>query len=120
MCKGGSKTTQTSSNKVDPEQMKLFTQNYQSAQNVANTPFQSYSGERVAPANPMLNQSFDLYGNIGANSTGASTLDWAKNLTAGAANYRFNPINAQQVSINLSAWETSRRKRSRMPICRPT
>jgi hypothetical protein len=99
MCKGGNKTTQTSNNKVDPEQMKLFMQNYQSGQNVANSPFQPYTGERVAPQNSMLNQSFDAFGNIGANNTGASTLDWAKNLTSRAADYRFDPIAASQIGV---------------------
>src|SRR5579871_1094778 len=100
MCKGGSKTAQTSSNTVDPQQMKLFMQNYQSGQDVANTPFQPYTGERVAPANPALTQSFDLYSNIGANNAGASTLDLAKNLTGRAANFQFDPIAASNIGVD--------------------
>lgn len=100
MCKGGNKTTQTTSNTVDPQQMKLFMQNYQSGQDVANTPFQPYTGERVAPANPVLSQSFDLYNNIAANNTGASTLDVAKNLTGRAANFQFNPIAASNIGVD--------------------
>lgn len=102
MGKGG-KTTQTSSNKVDPEQMKLFMQNYRSGQDVANMPFQAYTGERVAPGNPALNQSFDMFGNIGTNNTGASTLDWAKNLTQRGANYQFQPLQVGDVAPHMLA-----------------
>src|SRR5262245_57392424 len=98
MCKGGNKTTQTTNNKVDPEQMKLFMQNYQSAQDVANTPFQPYTGERVAPANPMLNQSFDMLGNIAGNNTGSASLASAADRLKGLAGYAPQSVQSQALS----------------------
>jgi hypothetical protein len=49
---GGSSKTQ-STNTVDPQLMALYQQNYAAAQNVANTPFQPYTGEQVAPFSPL-------------------------------------------------------------------
>jgi hypothetical protein len=49
---GGSSKTE-SSNTVDPQLMALYQQNYATAQSVANTPFQPYTGERVASFSPL-------------------------------------------------------------------
>src|SRR6185312_14210047 len=48
---GGGSKTETTTNKVDPALMALYQQNYASAMDVANTPYQPYTGERVAGFN---------------------------------------------------------------------
>jgi hypothetical protein len=48
---GGSQTT-TTKNETDPQIKALMLQNYSDASNVANTPFQPYTGQRVAGFTP--------------------------------------------------------------------
>lgn len=49
---GGGSTTQTTKNETDPQLKALMLSNYSTAQGVADTPFQAYTGQRVAPTNP--------------------------------------------------------------------
>jgi hypothetical protein len=75
---GGGKTTQTSENKIDPALMALYNQNYQRALQIADTPFQPYTGERVAGFTPTQTQAHQMVGDIATGRTGADTLDRAK------------------------------------------
>lgn len=90
---GGSKKT-TQETKVDPGLMSLYNQNYQSASGIANQPFQPYTGEMVAPANPMQNQAFGMFGNIANNNTGAATLNSGIGATQGVAGFQPNNVTA--------------------------
>src|SRR5690242_12192887 len=75
---GGGKTTQTSENKIDPALMALYNQNYQRALQIADTPFQPYTGERVAGFTPTQTQAHQMVSDIATGRTGADTLDQAK------------------------------------------
>src|SRR5690242_10184103 len=55
---GGSSHTETS-NKVDPALMALYNQNYNRASQLADQPFQPYTGERVAGFNANQNAGFN-------------------------------------------------------------
>ena len=82
------KTSATQSNKIDPAQLALFNQNYAKANEIADRPFQPYTGEMIAPANPMLDQSFGMFGDIANNNIGASTLNSAIDAMKGVAGYQ--------------------------------
>lgn len=75
---GGGKTTQTSENKIDPALMALYNQNYARATAIADTPFQPYTGERVAGLTSGQRQAYGMVSDIAAGRTGADTLDQAK------------------------------------------
>src|SRR6266702_1433985 len=84
---GGSTHTE-SSNKIDPQLMALYQQNYATASDVANAPFQPYSGERVAGFN--TNQ---LAGNnallaAATDPTAINGISRAQNSAGGLMNYR--------------------------------
>src|SRR5258705_1989838 len=98
MSGGSSKKQETTSNQIDPMQLALFNQNYAKANAVADRPFQPYSGEMIAPANPMLNQSFGMFGDIANNNIGASTLNSAIDATKGVEGFQPLNVNAPNVS----------------------
>lgn len=75
---GGGKTTQTSENKVDPALMALYNENYQRASAIADTPFQPYSGERVAGFTPAQLQAQSMLSDVATGHTGSGTLAQAK------------------------------------------
>lgn len=118
---GGGKTTQTSENKIDPALMALYNQNYQRALQIADTPFQPYTGERVAGFTPTQTQAHQMVSDIATGRTGADTLDQAKagynNLmnyapaqiaapgAVQAADVRASPITAEMLrDTDLSAY----------------
>ncbi len=78
---GGSKTT--TSNTVDPSLMALYQQNYQSASNLANTPYKPYTGEGVAPLSPDQAQAESILGNLATNPQFGSILNSATNSVQG-------------------------------------
>src|SRR5258705_13850771 len=88
MSGGSSKKQETTSNQIDPMQLALFNQNYAKANAVADRPFQPYTGEMIAPVNPMLNQSVGMFGNIANNTIGASTLNCAMDEAKGISGYQ--------------------------------
>ena len=77
----GSKTTTT--NSVDPKLMALYQQNYQSAQNLANTPYAPYSGSGVAPLTPEQTQSEGILSGVATNPAYGSALTNAQNAVSG-------------------------------------
>jgi hypothetical protein len=83
---GGSKTTTTSSNQIDPELMKLYNQNYARANEIADRPYQPYIGERVAKFTPWQLQGMDALAGIAQNNVGADTLAQARSIYNGVAN----------------------------------
>src|SRR5437764_522372 len=70
----------------------MLQSNVQRATGIADLPYQSYDpSSTVAPSNPSLNSSWDMFNNIGANGTGAPALSFAQDVTKGVAGYQ--PIN---------------------------
>jgi hypothetical protein len=78
---GGSKTT--TSNTVDPKLMALYQQNYNSASALANTPYQPYTGQGVAPLSSNQTQAESILGNLASNPQFGSTLNNATNAVQG-------------------------------------
>lgn len=91
---GGGKTTQTSENKIDPALMALYNQNYARATAIADTPFQPYTGERVAGFTPTQLQAQDMLSGIANNHTGSDTLTQAKAGYGNLMNYSPSQITA--------------------------
>ena len=96
MSGGGS--TQVQKNELDPQLKAMYMQNYATAMNVANTPFQAYSGERVAPLNVTQNGANDLFRGIAGNNVGKSMLDQASSAMGGMLSYRPQTINASPIA----------------------
>ncbi|HKU64443.1 MAG TPA: hypothetical protein VJQ06_05245 [Rhizomicrobium sp.] len=94
----GGGTTQVQKNELDPQLKALYMQNYGTAMNVANTPFQAYSGERVAPLNVTQNSANDLFRSIAGNNVGKSMLDQASSAMGGMLSYRPQTINASPIA----------------------
>ena len=80
----GSKTT--TSNTIDPKLMALYQQNYNTAQGVANRPYQPYTGELVAPFTPAQVQSQGLLSNLATGDTGNAALASAVSGAGGILN----------------------------------
>ncbi len=102
------KSGSSSSNTIDPQIKQLLMNNYSTAQGVANTPFQPYTGDRVAPFTPT--QMAGQEGLIGAanNPTGTNTINNAAGVVNGVANYSpadvqkwMNPYTDSVVSASL-------------------
>jgi len=70
---------QTTSNTIDPKLMALYNQNYQSASNLANTPYTPYSGQGVAPLTPQQQQAEGILGGVATNPQFGQTLGDATN-----------------------------------------
>src|SRR5690348_2491416 len=80
----GSKTT--TSNTVDPKLMALYQQNYKMAQDVANRPYQPYTGELVAPFTPTQTQAQGILSNLATGNTGDAALASATSGAGGILN----------------------------------
>ena len=78
---GGSKTT--TSNTVDPKLMALYQPNYNAASALANTPYQPYTGQGVAPLSSDQTQAESILGNLATNPQFGSTLNNATNAVQG-------------------------------------
>lgn len=104
---GGSKTTQSTT--TDPALMALYNKNYDQASQVANTPFQPYTGERVAPFSATQQQGQAGILAAANNPTATNNLNSATNNVGGLLGYQpqqiaaptqvnSNPITAGQLS----------------------
>lgn len=91
---GGGSTTQVTKNETDPQLKALMLQNYSTASGVADTPFQAYTGERVAGFNPT--QVAGQAGLLGAanDPTSANGLNQAAGTIGGLLSYRPQTISA--------------------------
>jgi hypothetical protein len=96
-------TKQTTSNTVDPALMALYQQNYNTAQGVANRPYQPYAGELVAPFAPAQTQAQGLLGNIATGNVGDSALASAVGNAQGVLGYTPPAIAAPQISTQQIA-----------------
>lgn len=95
---GGGSTTQVTKNETDPQIKALMMQNYGSALGVADTPFQGYTGERVAGFNPT--QVAGQQGLLAAanDPTSANNMNRATGAVGGLLDYRPQNIQAGQLS----------------------
>lgn len=97
----GSKQTTTQSNTVDPKLLNLYYSNYANANDVANTPFQPFTGQRVAGLNDTQKQAMGLLTGVANNNTGVSTLDSAKAATSGLLGFTPQNVSAPTVKAGL-------------------
>lgn len=78
----------TSTQSLDPTIMSWLGENLQRAKGIADTPYQPYTGQRVADFTPDQLQAFGLLGDIASNQTGAQTLQSGINAAQGVAGYQ--------------------------------
>lgn len=90
--------TKVEKNEIDPQLKALYMQNYATAMNVANTPFQPYTGQRVAPLNDTQRSANDLMRNIAGNNVGKSALDQAMSAMGGMLSYQPGTISASPIA----------------------
>lgn len=91
---GGGSTTQVTKNETDPQLKALMLNNYSTAQGVADTPFQAYTGQRVAPTNPTQQQGQAGLLTAVNNPAGTNTLNTAVNGVGGLLSYKPQNISA--------------------------
>jgi len=84
---GGSSHTE-SSTKVDPALMALYQQNYNTASQIANTPFQPYTGERVAGFNGNQTAGFNALLSAASDPTATNAIGQAQNTIGSLLSYR--------------------------------
>jgi hypothetical protein len=92
------KSGQSSSNTIDPQIKALLMQNYNTAQGVANTPFQPYTGERVAGFTPTQFQGQQGLISAANDSTGTNTINNATGILGSLAGFKPQTISAPQLS----------------------
>ena len=98
MCKGGKKTTETTTNTIDPEIKSLLFSNYNRASGVANTPFQPFTGESVADFTPTQLQAQDLLKQLGTGNIGDAAMNSAIGAASSAAGYSPTNISATNIT----------------------
>jgi hypothetical protein len=84
---GGSSHTETS-NTVDPKLMALYQQNYNMASQVADRPFQPYTGERVAGFNDNQMAGFNAFFSAANNPTALNAISRAQDATGSLLSYQ--------------------------------
>lgn len=92
----GKSSGTSSSTTIDPNLMKLYQQNYGTAQDVANRPYQAYSGPLVAPTNEAQTSAYSLLDNVSNQQIGQPQINQAISATQGLQGYQ-----PQQVQTNF-------------------
>lgn len=95
---GGSKQTTENKTTYDPEYMARINSNYDRTKSISESPFQAYTGERVAGLTPTQTQARGIIEGVANDQTGASTLNQAKSAYGGILNFQPQTINAGQIS----------------------
>lgn len=95
---GGSSHTETTSTKVDPALMALYQQNYNTASDIANAPFQPYTGERVAGFNTNQNAGFNALLAAASDPTAANAISRAQAGVGSLMDYHAPSIAAGQLA----------------------
>lgn len=85
---GGSSSRTESSTKVDPALMALYNQNYAKANEIADLPFQPYTGERVAGFNANQTAGFNALLAAAADPTATNAISRAQNTVGSLLNYK--------------------------------
>lgn len=101
-----SQKSQSQQGPVENPAFPLLRSNVQRATGIADQPYQPYdANSTVAGVNPTLSSSWDMFRNIGANGTGASTLNSGIDATKGVAGYQPGNITAGSLpGTDLSAY----------------
>jgi hypothetical protein len=96
----GSQTTS-----LDPQYASTVYGNYDRAQALANTPFQPYSGQQVAPFTPTQLQAQDAFTGIGQNGPGSGTLQSGINLAGDVGSYQPQAVASTPLTgVDLSGY----------------
>ena len=95
----GSKQTTTQS--IDPLQRQLLSQNYATSMQVADRPFQAYTGERVAGFTPTQTQAQGLFKGIANDTSGQANYGTAINTARGMLDYQPGTVSAPTVSAGM-------------------
>jgi hypothetical protein len=98
-------TSGSSTTSLDPLYAGTVYGNYNRAQDLANTPFQPYTGPRVAPFTPAQVQAQNAFTSIGQNGTGNGTLQSAVDLAKGLGAYQPQTVTAAPLTgVDLSGY----------------
>ena len=87
---GKSRTTtqqSTSKNEIDPDQKKIYLDNYAEAQRIADKPYEAYTGRTLAGFTPDQLAGFDEARRIATSNTGGAALETAMDATRRATGY---------------------------------
>lgn len=96
----GSQTTS-----LDPQFSNVVYGNYGRALNLANTPFQPYSGQQVASFTPTQLQAQNAYATIGQNGVGNGSLQSGINLASSVGDYQPPTVTAMPLTgVDLSGY----------------
>ena len=103
---GGTKdTSSTSTNTLDPQYADTVYGNLDRAESLANTPFQPYSGQQVAPFTPMQLQAQSDLGAVAQNQTGSAPLQAGIGLAQGVGSYVPSQVAAAPLTgVDLSGY----------------
>jgi hypothetical protein len=106
MSKGGGKqtTTQTQTQSVDPEFKARALDVYNRAQNVADRPYQAYTGDLVAGFTPQQQQAFSMFGQ--AATAAQPTITQAQELARQAGGYQPQTV-AEAMQAYANPYEES-------------
>jgi hypothetical protein len=106
MSKGGNTATSTATNTLDPFVKDIITRGFTAASNVASTPYQPYTGPRIANFRPEEIAGFDITREAVANKVGQGELDAAIAAAKEAAGYSPETFKAN-VSGFMSPYQES-------------
>lgn len=98
-------TSGSSTSTLDPAYAGVVYGNLSRAQALANTPFQPYSGPRVAPFTPTQLQAQDAFTGIAQNRVGDTPLQAGIDLASGVGRYQPQTVTAQPLTgVDLSGY----------------
>jgi hypothetical protein len=83
----GSSGTNTVTQTIPDWMQNYISNTYNTAQNVANTPYQGFTGQGVAPLNSTETSGLTQLANAGAANTGATAINSGVNAATGASQY---------------------------------
>lgn len=89
-------TTSTTTTQLDPAMRAMLQQTYGYAQNVANQPYQAYTGQAVTPLNGVQYSGINLGAANALAGTGDSTVQQGVNAATAAGQYQPQMVDTQQ------------------------
>jgi hypothetical protein len=90
---------------LDPQYSATVYGNLNRAQSLADTPFQPYTGQRVASFTPTQLQAQNAFSDIGQGSVGAGPLQTGVDVATGVGGYRPQPVSATPLTgVDLSGY----------------
>ncbi len=99
-----STTNSTSTNSIDPEQRRIYLENYQKAQDIAAKPYTPYEGQKLAGFSSDQLAAFDKARGIATSGLGADTLQQAVSGTQRAAGYAPSTITGGRSIDNVGQY----------------